>query len=115
MKIERLDHIVLTVRGIETTCAFYTKVLGMKETTFGGGRKALSFGNQKINLHEAGKEIEPKAISPTPGSADLCFVASAPLLDVIKHVQSGGTKIIEGPIKRYFIYYKKRNSKFVLQ
>lgn len=70
MKIDRLDHIVLTVKSIGATCDFYTRVLGMKVVTFKGDRKALAFGQQKINLHEVGKEFEPKARRPTPGSAD---------------------------------------------
>src|SRR5437870_2203411 len=76
MKLDRLDHLVLTVRNIETTCTFYANVLGMEVVTFENGRKALSFGSQKINLHEAGKEFEPKAYRPTPGSADLCFTTT---------------------------------------
>lgn len=74
MKISRLDHFVLTVRNMETTCEFYSELLGMDIVTFGGGRKALQFGQQKINLHEAGKEFEPKALRPTPGSADVCRI-----------------------------------------
>jgi len=73
MKIERLDHLVLTVADLTKTCEFYERVLGMETVTFGAGRKALAFGQQKINLHQAGKEFEPKAVKPTPGSGDLCF------------------------------------------
>jgi catechol 2,3-dioxygenase-like lactoylglutathione lyase family enzyme len=98
--IDRLDHLVLTVRDLEETCRFYTEVLGMEVVTFGGGRKALQFGRQKINLHEAGREFEPKAQRPVPGSADLCFIANQPLEDVIRHVRSCGVEIIEGPVKR---------------
>ena len=68
MKIDRIDHIVLTVRDVDATCAFYSRVLGMIVTTFAGARKALVFGGQKINLHQAGREFEPKARTPTPGS-----------------------------------------------
>lgn len=100
MKINRLDHLVLTVKDIEDTCTFYSKVLGMKEITFGGGRKALAFGNQKINLHEYANEFEPKTLRPTPGSADLCFVTAVPLPEVIEHVRSCGVEIIEGPVER---------------
>jgi catechol 2,3-dioxygenase-like lactoylglutathione lyase family enzyme len=64
MKIERLDHLVLTVKSIPATCAFYSRVMGMQAVTFGNGRKALAFGSQKINLHEAGKEVDPKAPHP---------------------------------------------------
>lgn len=61
MKIDRLDHIVLTVKDIDATASFYSRVLGMNVITSGGGRKALSFGVQKINLHQYGNEFEPKA------------------------------------------------------
>src|SRR5258706_6854002 len=76
MQIDQLDHLVLTVQDIQTTCEFYSRVLGMHVVTFAEGRKALHFGQQKINLHQKGKEFEPKAQHPTPGSADLCFLTS---------------------------------------
>jgi catechol 2,3-dioxygenase-like lactoylglutathione lyase family enzyme len=100
MKIDRLDHLVLTVKDIEATCDFYTKVLGMEVVSFAGGRKALSFGNQKLNLHQAGKEFEPKALAPTAGSADLCFIAATPLAQVTAHLHDCGVEIIEGPAER---------------
>ncbi len=118
MKIDSLDHLVLTVKNIEVTSVFYSKVLGMDVVTFGSGRKALSFGSQKINLHEHGNEFEPKASLPTPGSADLCFIpkghkfrlsrqaaqlsfiTSIPLPDVIKHLSSCGITVIDGPVQR---------------
>ena len=100
MKIDRLDHLVLTVQNIEASSAFYTKVLGMKMVAFQGGRKAVVFGNQKINFHESGKELDPKALSPTPGSADLCFAAREPLSKVMSHLDLCGVKIIEGPVER---------------
>jgi catechol 2,3-dioxygenase-like lactoylglutathione lyase family enzyme len=100
MKIDHIDHIVLTVRDIDATCEFYSRVLGMQVSVFGEGRKALSFGNQKINLHEAGKEFEPKAEKPTPGSADLCFITDTPLEQVAVHIRTCGVDIIEGPVRR---------------
>ncbi len=100
MQIDRIDHVVLTVRDIEATCDFYMSVLGMQVVTFGNGRKALQFGQQKINLHEAGKEFEPKAMKPTPGSGDMCFITSVPLKQVIEHIQSQGIEIVEGPVRR---------------
>jgi catechol 2,3-dioxygenase-like lactoylglutathione lyase family enzyme len=100
MKIERLDHLVLTVADIAKTCEFYEKVLGMETVTFGAGRKALSFGRQKINLHQAGKEFEPKAVKPTPGSGDLCFITSTPVTEVIEHLKQQGVAIEEGPVPR---------------
>jgi len=100
MKIDRLDHLVLTVQSIEATCDFYSRALGMKVVTFGNNRKALQFGRQKINLHERGKEFDPKAASPTPGSGDLCFITEVPLSQVMDHIRSCGVKILEGPVRR---------------
>jgi catechol 2,3-dioxygenase-like lactoylglutathione lyase family enzyme len=100
MKIERLDHLVLTVADITKTCEFYEKVLGMETVTFGAGRTALSFGQQKINLHQAGMEFEPKAVRPTPGSGDLCFITSTPVAAVIEHLKKAGVAIEEGPVPR---------------
>ena len=100
MRIERLDHLVLTVRDIAATCAFYQRVLGMEVVTFGEGRKALAFGQHKFNLHEAGREFEPKADRPTPGAIDLCLIAQGNLDDVIAHLKACGVPILEGPVKR---------------
>ncbi len=100
MNISHLDHLVLTVADIEKTVDFYTRVLGMQVVTFGEGRKALAFGNQKINLHQAGHEFEPKAERPTPGSADLCFIVATPLDRVIAYLETQGVSIIEGPVQR---------------
>ncbi|MEW9701710.1 VOC family protein [Paenibacillus sp. SI8] len=100
MQISRLDHLVLTVKQIDSTCDFYSQVLGMEVVTFGEGRKALRFGQQKINLHEAGKEFEPKAKMPMSGSADLCFITDTELSDVMHHLGHCGVTIEEGPVKR---------------
>jgi catechol 2,3-dioxygenase-like lactoylglutathione lyase family enzyme len=100
MRVDRLDHLVLTVKNIAATCEFYSRVLGMEVITFGDNRKALAFGSQKINLHEAGHEVEPKAHRPTPGSADLCFITPVPLKEVVDRLGRCGAKIIEGPVKR---------------
>jgi catechol 2,3-dioxygenase-like lactoylglutathione lyase family enzyme len=100
VKIDHIDHVVLTVQDIEVTCAFYSKVLGMKIVPFGAGRIALAFGNQKINLHQAGREFEPKAKRPTPGSADICLIAGVPLTQVIAHLDACHISIIEGPTPR---------------
>ena len=98
--IDHLDHLVLTVANIDTTCDFYVRILGMKKVTFSGGRKALAFGRQKINLHPAGNEYDPKATTPMPGSGDLCFIAAEPIDDVIAHLNVEGVEIIEGPGER---------------
>jgi catechol 2,3-dioxygenase-like lactoylglutathione lyase family enzyme len=97
VKIERLDHLVLTVADIERTCEFYTRVLGMEVITFGEGRQALRFGQQKINLHSAAKVPGLVADRPTPGSGDLCFITLTPLAEVIEHMESCGVEIIAGP------------------
>jgi catechol 2,3-dioxygenase-like lactoylglutathione lyase family enzyme len=100
MQIDRIDHLVLTVHDIAATCDFYSRVLGMRVVTFGDGRKALQFGQQKINLHQRGKEFEPRALQPTPGSADLCLVTQVPLREVQDHLRACGVAILEGPVKR---------------
>jgi catechol 2,3-dioxygenase-like lactoylglutathione lyase family enzyme len=100
MQITSLDHLVLTVRDIEATCAFYERVLGTSVITFSGGRKALGFGSQKINLHEVGKEFEPKAGQPTPGSADLCFLIDSPLAEFAEHLKTQNVLLVEGPVLR---------------
>ena len=100
MRIDSLDHLVLTVRDLQATIDFYTRALGMTEVTFGAGRKALAFGTQKINLHEAGKEFEPKADKPTPGSADLCFLTATPVEQYAAHLAAIGIAVIEGPVAR---------------
>ena len=100
MRVERLDHLVLTVADIDASCAFYQRVLGMQVVTFGQGRKALAFGQQKINLHRLGAEFEPKALRPTPGSADLCLLVSTPLVEVMAHLQRCDVAIEEGPMPR---------------
>ena len=102
MKIERLDHLVLTVRNIEDTCHFYSTVLGMDIVFFESGRRALSFGNQKINLRQWGKHRSQPfaALYPTPGSADLCFISDTSIAAVMEHLLPFGIKILEGPVER---------------
>ena len=103
--IDHLDHLVLTT-GNEAACIdFYTRVLGIQMESFVGGtppveRRAFKFGNQKINLHIKGKEFEPKAHLPVPGSQDLCFIASVPLVKVIENLNKHDWPIIEGPVIR---------------
>jgi catechol 2,3-dioxygenase-like lactoylglutathione lyase family enzyme len=100
VRIDRLDHLVLTVADVEASCAFYARVLGMQVVTFAAGRTALAFGRQKINLHPHGREFEPKAVRPTPGSADLCLISSTPLSAVIAHLAAERVALIEGPVSR---------------
>ena len=100
MKIAGVDHFVLTVASISETCDFYSRVLGMEVETFGEGRKALKFGKQKINLHEAGKEFEPKALVPTAGSGDFCLITETPIDKVVQHLKNCDVELEDGPIER---------------
>jgi catechol 2,3-dioxygenase-like lactoylglutathione lyase family enzyme len=100
MQIERLDHFVLTVRDVDATISFYRRVLGMAPVTFGAGRRALAFGQSKINLHSADAPIAPHAQHPVPGSADLCFITSGSIESVIEHLRACGVTIEEGPVAR---------------
>jgi catechol 2,3-dioxygenase-like lactoylglutathione lyase family enzyme len=100
LKIESLDHLVLTVRDLDATVVFYSAVLGMEPVTFAEGRRALAFGSQKINLHQAGREFEPKAAVATPGSADLCFLTEVPVEQVVEHLTRNGVSILAGPVPR---------------
>ena len=100
MNIDRIDHVVMTVRSVDATCAFYERVLGMQPVTFAGGRRALAFGRQKINLHEAGREFEPKANLAAPGTLDICLVTPTPLPQVIEHLARCNVTIIEGPVAK---------------
>ena len=100
MQIDRIDHIVITAFDIDRSIAFYSKVMGMQPVTFAGGRRGLSFGRQKINLHQAGREFEPKALKPMPGSMDLCFITETPLAEVISHLESHGVVIAQGPVEK---------------
>ncbi|MGA8157482.1 MAG: VOC family protein [Rhodoplanes sp.] len=98
--LETIDHLVLTVASIEESLKFYTRCLGMTEITFGPGRKALAFGRHKINLHQRGHEFLPNARNTTPGSADICFVASVPLEQALLRLRENGVAIEEGPVER---------------
>ena len=98
--IDRIDHIVLTCHDVERTVTFYQQVLGMEPVTFAGGRRGLAFGRQKFNLHQAGREFEPKALKPGPGTIDLCLVTLTPLTDVQAHLKAQGVAIIEGPVQK---------------
>ena len=98
--IDHLDHIVLTTAHTEQCIDFYTRVLGMKFERFGQGRIALKFGVQKINLHEKGREFEPKATLAAPGTLDICFIASVHLEEVIARLAACNVPIIEGPVMK---------------
>jgi catechol 2,3-dioxygenase-like lactoylglutathione lyase family enzyme len=100
MQLSHIDHLVLTVQDLEKTCEFYVRVLGMEEITFGENRKALKFGQQKLNLHQVGHEFEPKAIRPTSGAIDLCLITETPLEDVKLHLEKCGVAIEMGIVPR---------------
>ncbi|XDA97828.1 VOC family protein [Sulfitobacter sp. LCG007] len=103
-RVRELDHLVLTVANIPETVRFYTQVLGMRGTQFGEEnavrRWALQYGQSKINLHQKGREFEPRAADPRAGSADLCFLTDAPLADWIDHLEAHQVDLVEGPVKR---------------
>ncbi|XP_072481944.1 glyoxalase domain-containing protein 5 [Notamacropus eugenii] len=98
--IRGIDHLVMTVKSIEETTSFYSKLLGMEIVTFKGNRKALCFGNQKFNLHEVRKEFEPKAHNPVPGSIDVCLITDCLLHEVMEHLKNCNIPIEEGPVTR---------------
>ena len=98
-RVRSIDHLVLTVADLQATVDFYVQLLGMEERTF-SGRTALHCGDQKINLHQAGHEFEPKAARPVPGSGDLCFVVGGPIEDVATVLTDAGVIIEEGPVDR---------------
>jgi catechol 2,3-dioxygenase-like lactoylglutathione lyase family enzyme len=100
MKVKNLDHNVLTVQDIDVTCGFYEKVLEMELVVFGEGRKALKFGNKKINLHLLENEFEPKALKPTPGSMDLCLITETPMDMIIELLKDKNIPLIKEPVKR---------------
>ncbi len=107
--IDHIDHLVLTTSRKEACIDFYTRVLEMTQETFGDGRTAFRFGEQKINLHEQGREFEPRAHLPVPGALDLCFIASVPLDAFIAHIKAEGVPIVEGPIIRTGAIQKLRS------
>ena len=100
LEISHLDHLVLTVKDLTVTVDFYQRVLGMNPIQFGEGRLALSFGSQKINLHQQGNEFEPKAQHVQAGSADLCFITNTTMAKAIEHIEAQGVTIEEGPVQR---------------
>ena len=100
VRVASLDHLVLTVQDIPRAIKFYVEVLGMQEVTFGDNRKALAYGQQKINLHKFGEEFEPKAFAPLPGSADICFVIDDALEEFIGHLNDNNIEILQGPLAR---------------
>ncbi len=99
-KIDRIDHVVLTVFDLDRTIDFYSRVLGMEPVAFAGGRRGLAFGRQKLNLHQAGREFEPKALKPAPGAIDLCFITETPLAQVMESLRGNGVAIIQGPVDK---------------
>jgi catechol 2,3-dioxygenase-like lactoylglutathione lyase family enzyme len=107
--IDHLDHLVLTTIDCSACIDFYTRVLGMQLETFAGGRFALRFNQQKINIHERGREFEPKAHLPVPGALDLCFIAAGPLDATIAHLRACNWPIIEGPVERTGATHKLRS------
>jgi catechol 2,3-dioxygenase-like lactoylglutathione lyase family enzyme len=100
MELDAIDHLVLTVRDIPASVAFYTRVLGMREVVFGDERRALAFGLSKLNLHQAGREFEPKAAHPAPGAIDLCLLVRTPIAEVVRQLAALDVAIEAGPVER---------------
>lgn len=100
MQLESIDHVVLTVRDIPASIAFYTRVLGMREVNFGSNRTALAFGQCKLNLHQAGQAFEPKAAHPVPGAIDICLLTHTPMETVIQHLADQQVALESAPIQR---------------
>lgn len=100
ISVKNLDHLVLTVKDIDISVEFYTKVLGMQKEVFKENRVALKYGSQKINLHQLGKEFEPKAFNVKEGSSDLCFIITTPVTEAKTYIKSLGIEIIEGVVSR---------------
>lgn len=100
MRIQHIDHVVMTVASIENTCKFYKDYLNFEIVTFKNNRKALKCGLQKINLHERGKEFSPKAENVCVGSLDICLIIEDPVAEILKNLEEKGIEIIEGPVQR---------------
>ena len=100
MRVLRIDHVVLTVADLGRTIAFYERVLGMTAISFGEGRRGVAFGDQKLNLHQAGQEFEPRALRPAPGAIDMCFTTDVPLDEVAAHLRSESVVIEHGPVDK---------------
>jgi len=100
VRIRAIDHVVLTVADVQRTLDFYQRALGMTPVAFGEGRRALAFGDQKLNLHQAGREFEPKARTPTKGSADLCLLTDVPIAEVLAHLSRIGVNVELGPVDK---------------
>ena len=98
--VRAIDHFVLTCGDVEATIAFYERALGMTAETFAGGRRALSFGSQKINLHQAGAEFTPRAERPVPGAGDFCLLSDVPVAEVAAHLATLGIELVEGPVPK---------------
>lgn len=98
--ISHLDHLVLTTPDVTSCLDFYSGVLGMEVVRFGACRIALRFGQQKINIHEYGREIDPKAHLPVPGSLDLCLIISISMQELLAHLDIHGIHIADGPVSR---------------
>ena len=101
--IDHIDHVVLTTRNLPACLKFYSEILGMKLEKFQTPtetRLALKFGNQKINVHEWGKEFTPRAHVAAPGTLDLCFISSVSLEEVISKLKSAKVEILEGPVMK---------------
>lgn len=100
ISIDRVDHLVLTVADVDRAADFYEQVLGMRPVSFPDDRRTVSFGQQSIKLHPANDLVDPTAMHPVPGSANLCFITSNALSEVQEHLRANDVRIEEGPVSR---------------
>jgi catechol 2,3-dioxygenase-like lactoylglutathione lyase family enzyme len=101
IRIDNIDHFVLTVRSLETSIRFYADVLGGERVERPGKPSAVRLGQQKINLHEVGHSFEPKADAPTPGSGDFCLITRQPIEDILAHLATCNVSVEIGPVERH--------------
>jgi catechol 2,3-dioxygenase-like lactoylglutathione lyase family enzyme len=100
LDIDRIDHVVLNCRDVDATVDWYVNVLGMQRVVFGGGRIALTFGVQKINVRPTGAPNWATAATDAPGALDLCFIADADPEAIGAHLRAVGVEITEGPVAK---------------
>jgi catechol 2,3-dioxygenase-like lactoylglutathione lyase family enzyme len=98
--ISHIDHLVLTVESLDTTCDFYVRTLGFERQDVAGKPTALHFGQCKINVHQRDHTFEPKAAHPTYGSADFCLITEQSLDSIQAQLKGQHIVIEEGPVSR---------------
>jgi catechol 2,3-dioxygenase-like lactoylglutathione lyase family enzyme len=98
--VNRIDHVVLNCRDVDTTADWYVRVLGMRREVFGEGRIALVFGNQKVNVRPSGAPNWETGVVDAPGSLDLCLIADLSPDEIGDHLRACGVQITAGPVPK---------------